>query len=126
MESSRQTIPTAYGRALRDIFVYHNSFKAEEWSSWLIYYAPPLLFNRMHPDVYRHFMKLVIAVEISIDYSIEYQQVDRIRKLLVEYVSEYEDLYYRREQGRVSACLSTFHFLLHLADNILDCGPSWV
>ena len=80
----------------------------------------------MHPDVYRHFMKLVIAVEISIDYSIEYQQVDRIRKLLVEYVSEYEDLYYRREQGRVSACLSTFHFLLHLADNSLDCGPSWV
>ena len=83
----------------------------------------------MHPDVYRHFMKLVIAVEISIDYSIEYQQVDRIRKLLVEYVSEYEDLYYRDVflhacQPSISSFISRITF--SIVDHLGSTGNSLV
>ena len=33
MSSSRSTIPTSYGRSLRDIAFYNKSFKAEEWCS---------------------------------------------------------------------------------------------
>jgi hypothetical protein len=40
-------IPRLYGRALRNIHKYHNSFKAEEWSSFLLYYSPVLLHQRL-------------------------------------------------------------------------------
>jgi len=43
MQISRKTIPTAFGRAIRNIDTYHKSFKAEEWSSFLTQYSPVLL-----------------------------------------------------------------------------------
>jgi hypothetical protein len=36
MDRSRKTIPTSFGRALRNIEKYHGSFKAEEWSAFMI------------------------------------------------------------------------------------------
>jgi hypothetical protein len=42
MVKSRKMIPGSYGRALRNIYKYHNSFKAEEWL-FLLYYSPVLL-----------------------------------------------------------------------------------
>ena len=126
MENSRKTIPTAYGRAVRNIYTYHSSFKAEEWSSWLLYYSPILLRGRLRADLYEHYMKLVTAIEIAIDYEVTIQEIHTIKRLLAEFVSDYERLYYRHEIHRISACLSTYHFLLHLADSISNCGPTWV
>ena len=122
---SRQTIPTSYGRALRDISTYHKSFKAEEWCSFLLYYSPILLRERLLPDLYTNYMKLVSAIEIAIDYEITHQDVENVKRLLREFVCGYERLYYRYSMRRLPACLSTFHLLLHVAESISDCGPTW-
>jgi len=126
MENSRKTIPTAYGRAVRDIYNHHSSFKAEEWSGWLLYYSPILLRGRLRAELYEHYMKLVTAIEMAIDYEVTDQEINTIKRLLAEFVADYERLYYRHEMHRISACLSTYHFLLHLADSITNCGPTWV
>jgi hypothetical protein len=125
MNASRKTIPTIYGRAMRDIFTYHGSYKAEEWSSWICYYSPVLLYRRLPDELYQHYLKLVSAIELAIDYEITFDEVENMRKLIVEFVSQYEDFYYRYTSDRLPACVSTYHFLLHLADCILDCGPTW-
>jgi hypothetical protein len=126
MEKSRRTIPTSYGRALRNISKYHGSFKAEEWSSYLLYYSPVLLRDRLAPELYQHHMKLVTAIEIVIDYEITQDDLDKARTLLMQFVSDYERLYYRYNQKRIRACLSTVHLLLHVTESIADCGPAWV
>ena len=52
MENSRMTVPTQpFGRPPRDINTKHNTFKAAEWSSWLLYYSIPLLQGRL-PEKY--------------------------------------------------------------------------
>lgn len=33
--------------------------------------------------------------------------------------------YYQRDDRRLSACRISFHYLLHVADSIKYCGPSW-
>jgi hypothetical protein len=124
----RTSIPTSYGRALRNIYKYHRSFKAEEWANFLLYYSPVLLHgkDRLRQELFRHFCKLVTAIELAIDYEITFDDVDRIRTLLIEFVSEYEELYYQYDEQRISTCLPTFHLLLHLSESILNCGPAWV
>src|SRR5256885_1630986 len=33
--------------------------------------------------------------------------------------------YYKKKNERLSAMLMSFHYLLHVADCIADCGPCW-
>jgi Transposase family tnp2 len=128
MEDSRMSIPTSYGRALRNIYTYHGSFKAEEWSNFLLYYSPVLLHgrDRLRRDLFEHYCKLIAAIELAIDYDITFEDIDRIKALLVDFVSGYEELYYQYDEQRINACLPTFHLLLHLSESLSNCGPAWV
>ena len=46
MENSLRLIPSSYGKVLRDISRYSGSFKAEEWSNFLLHYSSVLLHGR--------------------------------------------------------------------------------
>src|SRR5437667_6003099 len=128
MENSLRLIPSSYGKALRDISRYSGSFKAEEWSNFLLHYSSVLLHGRgrLRQDLFEHYGKLVAAIDIVIDYDLTTEQINSIKTLLIEFVSEYEKLYYQYDDLRISACLPTFHLLLHLHESISDCGPAWV
>jgi hypothetical protein len=78
------------------------------------------------PELYGNYMKLVTAIDIAIDFEITFENVTKIKTLLREFVLEYEELYYQYNASRLPACLPTLHLLLHLADCISACGPSWV
>jgi len=47
MERSRSTVPGAFGRPPRNIDRLFNSFKAAEWSSFLLLYSLPIFVNRL-------------------------------------------------------------------------------
>jgi hypothetical protein len=126
MESSRKLIPRSYGRAPRDIYKYFGSFKAEEWCSFLLYYSPILLVDVLPRDIYEHYMKLVVAIELAIDYEVTFEDIAEVKRLLHEFVLGYERLYYRYEEARISLCLPTVHLLLHLGESLENCGPAWV
>lgn len=49
-------------------------------------------------------------------------QVSTIQQGIIRFVEHYEREYYRHDESRVSACRSTVHYLLHIAQNIRDCG----
>ena len=73
-----------------------------------------------------HYLKLVSAIEILIDYKITAQDLERAKDLLIEFYSDYERLYYRYNVERIAACLPTMHLILHLVESVQDCGPGWV
>ena len=43
MEKIKKDMPVEIGRPPRDIFKYHNSYKAVEWRNWIILFSLPLL-----------------------------------------------------------------------------------
>ena len=126
MECSLRSIPASYGKSLRNIQKYHRSFKAEEWSNFLLHYSSVLLYGRLRQDLFEHYGKLVAAVDLAIDYEITTGNIRDIRRFLTDFVSDYEKLYYQYDELRIAACLATFHLLLHLHESISDCGPAWV
>src|SRR5204862_3640923 len=116
----------SYGKALHNICKYNLSFKAEEWSNFFLHYSSVLLHGRLRQDLFKHYSKLVAAIDLAIDYEITFDDIRRIKSFVIEVVSAYEKLYYQYDELRVSACLPTFHLLLHLHESISDCGPAWV
>ena len=43
MEKIKKDMPVEIGRPPRDIFKYHNGYKAVEWRNWIILFSLPLL-----------------------------------------------------------------------------------
>ena len=43
MEKIKKAMPDEIGRPPRDIFKYHNGYKAVEWRNWIILFSLPLL-----------------------------------------------------------------------------------
>lgn len=43
MEKVKKDMPIEIGRPPRDIFKYHNGYKAVEWRNWIILFSLPLL-----------------------------------------------------------------------------------
>ena len=43
MNSFKNKIPSNIGRSPRNIFKYHNNFKAVEWRNWITLFSLPLL-----------------------------------------------------------------------------------
>jgi hypothetical protein len=43
MEKIKKDMPIDIGRPPRDIFKYHNGYKAVEWRNWIILFSLPLL-----------------------------------------------------------------------------------
>ena len=83
--------------AIRNIDTYYRSFKAEEWSLFLTQYSPVFLCGPRCPqhNIYEHYIKLVNVIDLAIDYDIMFENLDVIELLLHEFISDYEQLYYR-------------------------------
>jgi len=47
MEKIKKDIPNEIGRPPRDIFKYHNGYKAVEWRNWIILFSLPLLKTQL-------------------------------------------------------------------------------
>lgn len=68
----------------------------------------------MDDEHYTHWLLFVEAVTLATDYSITSEGINRVRVLLNQFVVDYERLYYRYKEARLSACLSTIHALIHV------------
>ncbi|KAI5791148.1 hypothetical protein EDC01DRAFT_593937, partial [Geopyxis carbonaria] len=52
------------------------------------------------------------------------EELQNLEVQLSEVLQEYEEIYYRKQQGRVSVCTSQFHVLAHFAQSIRYNGPA--
>ncbi|GAO48626.1 hypothetical protein G7K_2796-t1 [Saitoella complicata NRRL Y-17804] len=126
MRACRRRIPNQLGRAPRNIAKNSAGFKATEWSLWLSLYSVPLLSGRLPDEYLANWEKVCEAYNMSIAFEITVDELTKIRRIFKEFVLEYERLYYQYDYNRMSACPSSIHMLLHVADCIEWLGPAWV
>lgn len=85
------TIPSAYGARPQNIASDKTYCTADSWSFWTLYLSPVLLQRRFHnQDYYSHFVELVRLLNICLQFSITWSEVEEIRVGFQKWVLEYE------------------------------------
>ncbi|PKC54152.1 hypothetical protein RhiirA1_477878 [Rhizophagus irregularis] len=122
MERSRSHMPPDIGRPPRNIVKHSAGFKAVEWANWIILFSLPLLKGRLPQSNLLGWSRFVEAVKLCIQPLIEFEELDLIRNLLIEFYNHYANSYGVGGE-RLPAFLISFHYLLHVIDSIEDFGP---
>ena len=100
-----------------------SGYKA--WELLLYFYGlgPGLFFHILPEEYYRHYCKLVVGVRIVYQRRISRQQLLFAHKLLLEWVLEFELLYYQRKIERLHFVRQCVHSLTHLGPETARIGP---
>ena len=100
-----------------------SGYKA--WELLLYFYGlgPGLFFGILPEEYYRHYCKLVVGIRIIYQRRISRQQLLHAHKLLLEWVLEFELLYYERKIERLHFVRQCVHSLTHLGPETARIGP---
>ena len=109
-----------------NIFKHAKSFKAKKWQSWLYYYSLTILQDQLLSKYLENFCQLFRIYEFSEQRAINRINISHLRELVIDFVETFEILYYNGDLRRLDAMKSNIHAILHLPDDILNCGPGWV
>jgi len=122
--ASTQFFPSDFHRAPRNIAQYFNSgYKATEKFLYLFGLGPGLLRRVLPPRYYQNFCRLVACVRIVMQRKLSRDDIQTAHTHAVQFVEEYEQLYYQRRSDRIHFCVSAIHTLLHLALETFRTGP---
>ncbi|QRW02459.1 Transposase family Tnp2 protein [Ceratobasidium sp. AG-Ba] len=127
-EAASASIPSYFTRPLPNINTQRRLYCGESWAFWLLYIGPIVLRNRLADKYYNHFLELVSIVKCLIQFENSTERIEQLREEMAGYVERYEDnfrYYYQYNYDRISVCKLTLHALLHVADDVLLCGPVW-
>ncbi|PKC54218.1 hypothetical protein RhiirA1_507582 [Rhizophagus irregularis] len=125
MHTARKMIPSYLGRPPRNITLYYNSYKAEEWMAWIIMYSLPLLKDKLPIKYYEGWALFVKAVRLCKKLCLFEEDISEIKILLLNFYKHYEKEYYGGIKENISAMKLCFHYLLHVTDSIRNTGPCW-
>ena len=100
-----------------------SGYKA--WELLLYFYGlgPGLFYELLPEQYYKHYCKLVIGIRIIYQREITPDQLQLAHQSLLEWVLEFEVLYYRRKTDRIHFVRQCVHSLVHLAPETLRIGP---
>jgi hypothetical protein len=100
-----------------------SRYKAIEYFHYLFGLGPGL-FRAVLPSKYWiNFCKLVRGIRIIINRRITGSQLQEAHSKLVQFVEEFENLYYQRRVDRIHFCRPCIHTLLHTAPEVTRVGP---
>ncbi|KAF4525461.1 hypothetical protein B566_EDAN004873, partial [Ephemera danica] len=106
-----------YPRSLKANMAY---LKVSELKNFHLYYALPIFITVMSEPYLSHYAKFVHASYILCSESISNDDISLAESLMIQFVSQYEDLYGLKFMS------ANLHALLHLADCVRKLGPLWV
>ena len=122
--NSTVDIPGIFGRPPRNpAEKISSSYKAWEYHLYLYGLAPGLLYGILPDPYWRHFCKLVRAVRLISQHSITRDEVINAHRLFMEFVIEFEDLYYQRKLEQLHFVRQSLHALTHYAHEVEMKGP---
>ncbi|PKC74702.1 hypothetical protein RhiirA1_334669, partial [Rhizophagus irregularis] len=94
MEKVKKDMPIEIGRPPRDIFKYHNGYKAVEWRNWIILFSLPLLkvkfYFSLHNRHLQGWANFVKSVKLCLEPEISEEQIDDVQILLKKFSDYYE------------------------------------
>jgi len=101
-----------------------SGYKAWEYLMYL-YGLCPGLYYKILPDKYwQHFCKLVMAIRVFHQRRITLEQLMLGHRLIIEFIEEYEEMFYQRRLDRIHFCRPSLHSLAHLASEVTRVGPA--
>lgn len=100
-----------------------SGYKAIEYFLYLFGLGPAFFRTILPRKYWRNFCKLVRGVRIIIKRRIRGRQLQEAHSYLVQFVEEFENLYYQRRVDRLHFCRPCLHALLHAAPEVLRVGP---
>lgn len=117
-------IPSSFGRAPRDPAKKINSgYKAWEYQLY-VYGLGPTLFRHVLPRKYwLNFCKLVSGIRLLQRHTITRSELIKGHARLLEFVQEYEALYYQRMEARIHFVRQSVHLLTHIGPETIRAGP---
>lgn len=109
LKTCKTRIPDEFPRKCRS---YRDDWKATEFRLFLLYLGPLILRDILSEEQYIHFMKLSIAMRILCsDVPRMLEKIDLAKKLMSEFVTEYEILYPNEP----------LTYNLHMSNHLPDC-----
>jgi hypothetical protein len=100
-----------------------SGYKAWEFLLYLYGLGPGVFYNVLPEKYWRHFCKLVFGMRIMNQHSIETEDINKAHQALLEFVVEFEVLYYQRRPERLHFVRQSIHALTHLGPEALRIGP---
>ncbi|GJE88558.1 hypothetical protein PsYK624_046410 [Phanerochaete sordida] len=124
VESARTFLPGFFDRPPRDPAQKLSSgYKAVEYLTYLFGMGPALLHGILPDRFWTNYCKLVRGVRLLYQRHITIAEVQAAFRLLVEFIEEFEDLYYDRKKERLHFIRQSIHALLHMAPETIRLGP---
>lgn len=100
-----------------------SGYKATEYFLY-VFGLGPAFFRLTLPEKYwKNFCKLVHGVRTIIQRRITKSQLREAHSYLVQFVEEYENIYYQRRMDRLHFCRPSLHTLLHTSPEAFRIGP---
>jgi hypothetical protein len=100
-----------------------SGYKAWEFLLYLYGLGPGVFYNVLPEKYWRHLCKLVFGMRIMNQHSIETEDINKAHRALLEFVIEFEVLYYQRRPERLHFVRQSIHALTHLAPEAFRIGP---
>jgi hypothetical protein len=91
----------------------------------MMMYSVPVLSGRLPNKYLEHWIVLIRAYDLCLQWQINAADLENIRSLLTQFVQDFKTLYIDCDQHpkRPRLYSTNVHGLLHLYDQIRDCGP---
>jgi hypothetical protein len=120
-------LPTSFGRVPRNPRDKISSgYKAWEFLNYVYGLGPGVFYDVLPEPYYSHFCRLVRAARIIHQREISKEQLVVAHKLLLQWVIDFERLYYQRNPDRLHFVRPCVHSLTHLARETHRMGPLWL
>jgi hypothetical protein len=100
-----------------------SGYKAWEFLTYIFVLGPGLLYGILPDPYFSNFCKLVYALRLLQQRRITKEEIVRAHHVLIEFVREFEEIYYQRKVERIHFCRPSIHALLHLAREVIRLGP---
>jgi hypothetical protein len=117
-------LPSSFDRPPRNPAEKISSgYKAWEYLTYVYGYGPGFFYHILPQEYWESFCKLVRGIRLLHQNSISPAQLVEGHNLLVEFVKEFENLYYQQKESRLHFCRQSIHALLHIGPEITRVGP---
>lgn len=124
VEDAQPYLPGSFGRPPRNpVEKISSGYKAWEFIMYIFVLGPGLLYGVLPDKYWSNFCKLIAGIRLLHQHSITREQLIEAHTLLIEFVEEFELLYYQRKSSRIHFCRQSLHGLLHIAPETIRVGP---
>ncbi|KAJ4464531.1 hypothetical protein C8J55DRAFT_442303, partial [Lentinula edodes] len=124
---ARKFFPSSFHRPPRNPAEKINSgFKATEYFLYIFGLGPGFFRAVLPRENWRHLCKGLHGARTMLQRSATGKEIREARIQLVQFVEEYEVMYYQQRVDRMHFCRPCIHTLLHLASEMIRIGPGAV